>query len=353
MIIINDVHIGFRRTGGTTPASQEALRTYLFNNFRKMVNEADADDLVILGDLFDDFEVSPRDWVETFVILVDHLRRGGGLILVAGNHDWSPKGNRVSSFQMLAEVLCSQFSDSDLHVVGIDEYMALGGRWYLAHCSNQSIFETKLKEIWDQAQKGDIVYLHANYDNNFAAQTDHSLNVDRKLADNFASKDITLVFAHEHQARRDNKHKVVVLGNQWPTSIIDCLGNDKKFAHLDIGGLPVRHKTWDKDSDVGYTEVNWRDLKDSMPTRGFVRVVGHANANEASDVVNSIAKFRKDAPPEIFVVGNAVKVAGITEAADLPESFEAAKRFDVMDYINQHLDKEEAAAVQELMKEVK
>ena len=35
MLILNDLHIGFRRVGGTTPASQEALRTYLFDNLER------------------------------------------------------------------------------------------------------------------------------------------------------------------------------------------------------------------------------------------------------------------------------------------------------------------------------
>lgn len=348
--ILNDVHIGFRRTGGTTPATQETLRTYLIEEFRAAVD--DAGDLLILGDLFDDFEVSPRDWVETFTILAAHLYAGKGLILVAGNHDWSPKANRVSSFQMLAEVLSNMFPDDKFHVVRIDEYLELAGRFFLAHCSNQSIFDMKLVEILEQVRSGDTVFLHANYDNNFAAQTDHSLNVSRGMADRFHAKGATLVFAHEHQARRDDKHGVVVLGNQWPTSIIDCLGNAEKKSWVYDGKMAPWKTTWSAESDRGYQEINWRDLSDIPGLRGFVRIVGTATANEASDVVNRIAKLRKDAWTHCFVIANAVKVEGVAEAEDLPENFEAAKRFDVMDYIKQHLDGDEMTVVETLMKDL-
>lgn len=346
--IINDVHIGFRRTGGTTPDSQEALRLYLLEEFEAAVSEAE--DLVILGDLFDDFEVSPRDWLDTYIVLDGHLRQGKGLILVAGNHDWSPKANRISSFEALVEVLYARYADDKLHCVGINQSLELAGNFYVAHCSSQEVFLQRLQEVLAEVTEGSHVFLHANYDNNFAAQTDHSLNVPRELAREFKAKGATLVFAHEHQARRDDKSGVIVLGNQWPTSIIDCLGNTQKKAWIYDGEIAPWKTTWSADSDRGYQEINWRDLSDIPGLRGFVRIVGTATANEASDVINRIAKLRKDAWNHCFVIGNAVKVEGVAEAEDLPESFEAAKRFDVMDYIKQHLDAAEAEAVEDLVK---
>ena len=35
----------------------------------------------------------------------------------------------------------------------------------------------------------------------------------------------------QDQAKKALGGKVIILGNQWPTSIADCLGNDAKFAH--------------------------------------------------------------------------------------------------------------------------
>lgn len=350
MIILNDIHIGFSRQGGTTPGSREALRSYLFNGVRQAEKEHSFghDTLVIAGDLFDNFEVDGRDWLDTFMLLNQWLANDNGLVLVAGNHDWSPKGERVSSFQMLAAAL----EGKACTVVNIDEFAKLEGTvWAIAHCSNQDIFDMKMSEMLDQVKAGDHVLIHANFDNNFAAQSDHSLNVSREVAKAFVAAGATLLFAHEHQARESFGGKVICMGNQWPTSIADCLNNDRKFLHTLHDGVVVKHETWAADQDFGagtsgFAEIDWRDL--DKPTKaGFIRVTGTANANEASDVITSIAAYRKESPA--FVITNMVKIAGIAEAAALPEAFEATARFDVMDYIKDNVTAEEMVVINKLL----
>lgn len=345
MIVINDVHIGFRRTGGTTPESQEALRSYLFSEFATFLNMAKGQELAIVGDLFDDFEIAPRDWLQTYGLLSDFLDNGGVLILVAGNHDWAPRANRVSCFEMLAKVLQSQFANVVL--VGIDQVYKHGQTTFVAHCSNQDIFEAKLKEVWEECKAGDRIFLHANFDNNFAAQSDHSLNVSRELAKSFISHGATLIFAHEHQHRTSFAEEVLVLGNQWPTSIIDCLGNDEKWGY-DFQGSVSKISTWTRNGSYGYREFDWREIPPTLP-EGFVRITGKASSGEASEVIDVIAKLRRSALPTTFVIGNAVKVEGLIEVEQLPDQFEAAKRFDVMEFISQHMDAAEMKAINELL----
>lgn len=345
MLVLNDIHIGFRRSGGTTPASQETLRTYLFSAFRNTLGESKEKVLAIVGDLFDGFDIDPRDWMETFVILNTWLSAGRELILVAGNHDWSPKANRISSFEMLAQVLQSQHGEA-CSLVGIDEWAYFDNDCFLAHCSNQDVFNAKLDAVWAGVQTGDRVFIHANFDNNFAAQSDHSLNVSRDQAKAFHLKGATLYFAHEHQARTQMKGEVVVLGNQWPTSVMDCMNNEHKFAHVFHGSVTPIH-TWSAESETGFMDVDWREIHEPLIKAGFYRVTGKASANEASEVINAIAKFRQKS--EAFVITNAVKIEGITEADELPENFEAAKRFDVLDYIRQHMDADEMLAIEKLM----
>lgn len=352
-IILNDIHIGFSRQGGTTPASREALRKYLLNGLREALTEhsVNRETLVIAGDLFDAFEVDGRDWLDTFLLLNEWLTNDNGLVLVAGNHDWSPKGEKVSSFQMLAAALVD---GKAVTVVNIDHWSSLGpGLWAIAHCSNQDIFDWKMGELLDQVKEGDHVLIHANFDNNFAAKSDHSLNVSRDMAYKFVEKGVTLLFAHEHQAREAFKGKVICMGNQWPTSIADCLNNDRKFLHTLHDGVLLKHETWVADQNFntgnsGFEEINWREL--DKPTKaGFIRVVGEATANEASDVIDCIVAFRKVS--NAFVIANMVKIAGIAEAAALPEQFEAVARYDVMDYIQQNVTPEEMVVVNKLLEQ--
>lgn len=344
MLILNDIHIGFNRIGGTTPMSREAMRTYLFDSLRETLNASTDTSLMILGDLFDDFEVSPRDWIQTYVLL-SNWAAAKNLGLVAGNHDHSARGNKVSSFEMLALVLKQEYPDS-VNVIGIDQWDGNQEFVVLAHCSNQDVFDAKLKEILGLNESFKYLLLHANFDNNFAAQSDHSLNVSREMAAKFIERGVKLVFAHEHQARREMDGNVIVLGNQWPTSISDCLNNSAKYAHLLDDGEIQKVMTWHDNDSAGYIEVEWTDLSTDTGAK-FIRVVGEASAAQSSEVINKIAKFRQSS--YAFVVSNAVKIDGIVAAEELPEAFEATKKFDVLDFVRKHLDADEYAVVEDLL----
>lgn len=351
MLVLNDVHLGVRRKGGTTPATQEALRSYLFSAFEQMLYDTQEKHLLILGDLFDEFEVSPRDWLQTYLILQDWCTRGKTLTLVAGNHDWSPKGVKLSSFQMLAEVLVNQFGLDTVQIVKIDEWSRLfpgfDGCIALAHCSNQDIFDMKLAEVLASVKEGDSVFVHCNFDNKFAAVSDHSLNISREKAYEFKDKGVTLYFAHEHQAKVDLGGRVVIFGNQWPTSIADCLGNDFKFTHTFNEGGYAKVVTWSRaDGPMPYSEVEWQELLQHTDIPGFVKVVGEATASQSAEVIGTIAKFRQRA--STLVISNAVKVDGIVEAEALPESFEVAKAFDVMAFIQANTTEREYETILKL-----
>jgi len=341
MLILNDIHIGHRRMGGTTHASREAMREYLLLQFSMAMEKAES--IVIAGDLFDDFEVEARDWLATFLALKGQLEQGRPVVLVAGNHDHSPKANKVSSF----ETLCAALECDNFTAVRIDEYRCIGpGVWALAHCSNQDVFNIKLDELLERVCAGHTLILHANFDNNFAAQSDHSLNVSREVAKSFIDKGCHLLFAHEHQARTAFSGALRVMGNQWPTSIADCLNNNAKYLHI-VDEEGVReYQSWNRNGDAGFAELDWRELVNTTDA-AFIRVIGTATAAEASDVISAIAAFRQRS--DAFVITNAVQIDGIAEADTLPEQFEAAKAFDVMQYIKQHLEPEEITVVEKLL----
>lgn len=345
MLAINDIHIGFDRKAGTTPGLREELRTYLLDSLDNLLTDSEEKHLLVVGDLFDKFEVDPRDWFSAFTVLTAWLNRGKSLTLVAGNHDHSPKAQRVSSFQVLCSVL-QQGWPGRAQVIGIDDFAHVMGHdndIALAHCSNQDVFNIRMEEVLQMCRPGTRVFVHANFDNSFAVESDHSLNVSRDVAKRFVNAGATLIFAHVHQARTSFGGSVVLLGNQWPTSVSDCLGNDEKFAHVITGGIK-KVMTWSRDGDNGFAEVDWRELLGC--TAAFIRVVGTATSNEASEAISTIAKFRQKS--DAFLITNAVKVEGIAEVNALPESFEAAKAFDVMEFISQHLDGDEMRVVKEL-----
>lgn len=355
--IINDIHLGAVRKGGTTPTSQEHLRDYMFVRFNELLTNGD--DLIIAGDLFDSFEIAPRDWILAYSLIshwcqvnLDHK-----LFLIAGNHDHSPKGSRASSFEMLTTVLLNEYDN--VVVIDVDECKLIKNNiWAIAHCSNQDMFDLKLAEVKEYLSEGDFLILHANYANGFADQSDHSLNVKNDVAKEFADAGITLVFAHEHQRKiaiphgcREGCAPVVIMGNQIPSSIADCLGNDAKFFHTISGSLLTETQFWSRQDEDGYAELDWRSLERGFTVNAsFIRITGQASSNEAAEVVDAIHKFRLKA--SAFVVSNAVKIEGIVEIDELPETFEAAKKFDVMQFIYDQLDADERKVIEEIVEEL-
>lgn len=155
---------------------------------------------------------------------------------------------------------------------------------------------------------------------------------------------------------------VVITGNQWPTSVADCLTHGeaqkdgKKFAHLietieDFGTETtnvtlrnIERPTWDAATD--FAELDWRDLQ-STDAR-FVRVTGTAEAGEAADMVNAIARYRNKS--EAFVITNGVKVGGIAGVEEMSTlSVERLQSVDVLKSLCEKLEPHEAKRVRDLL----
>ena len=358
MIILNDLHLGCVRRGGVTPSSQEALRTYIFEQFNALLEKANGHDLCLLGDIFDDFEVSPRDWLQAYFMLEAWCRKNRQYkcILVAGNHDVSAKGTRVSTFEALTSVLVLQHNN--VCVVGIDDaHFYNGNTWIVAHHRNQDVFDLHLNKVLEGVQPGDFVLLHANYHNKWAEQADHSLNVSEDVALKFTEKGVTLIHAHEHQSRTEIPHgtpahggTVVCLGNQIVTSISDCLGSDRKFYWELKDGRLQKQVCWTHGGLFGYQALDWQHLDEASESAKFIRIVGDATNAEAAQVIDAIHKFRQRS--QAFVVTNAVKIDGIAEMGDLPATFEVAKKFDVMEFVYKKLDEAESEVIRGIVGEM-
>lgn len=326
LTIINDTHLGVRRSAGTTKDSQHALSQYILSAFGDLLSLADSGDLLINGDLFDRFEVDKLTEFETFRQLVEWLRRNPSqhLFLAAGNHDLSRDSSRRSSFDNLCQYLRS-FALAQVVVINggfhqIDDWAVI------PHMANQELFDAEL----EKALNNDIkhLFLHCNYDNHFAAQADHSLNLSAEQALKFAERGITLVLAHEHNKRRIGN--VVIVGNQIATSVADLANDtgDKQYAVLRDGELTTED-FWPV-SEL-YTAVDWQD---ELPEdASFIRVEGEADYSQAAEVVERIAAWRKQS--DAFVITNAVRV-GTMDTGHLAEDVRSEK-FDIWQALMAHL----------------
>lgn len=346
MLILNDLHLGARRKAGTTLTSQEALRSFVFYEFEALLCSTSERHVLILGDLFDGFEVEPADMIWAFKILSEFLENGQTkLTLVAGNHDWHPRGDKVSTFHLLAHFLQHAYGSDRVGVIDHkDGLTKVEDRvWTIPHMPNQDLFDIELSRA--MTERGDYLLLHANYDNNFAVEADHSLNVSAEVADQLIERGWTLLFAHEHQTKVAKGGRVLIPGNQIPTSVADCLGcNSKAYTVLDKSECQM--VVWKMISDV-FAEVEWHDL-DNAPDKLFIRVTGTATAAMAADVVDAVARFR--ARSNAYVVTNAVRVEGMAEFDQLAEmNLEQITSFNVLEALLNELTEEEGKVVKELL----
>lgn len=343
MLIINDLHIGVNRAGGTTPQSQAALREYLRDGLATLL-EGEEEVVVVNGDLFDSFDVGNFEVIKTAKIFFDWLNKNktGNLYFIAGNHDWQPKAEKVSSFNTLCYML--QFS-------GRSTWFGTQGISYvhdnvscIAHMPNQEMFNAEIAKACEADGNVRYLLLHCNYKNSFAENSDHSLNLSDEQVGALMESGWTLVLGHEHIGRTFRGGRVIIVGNQFPSSVADCIGDEDKHCLRIVDGKAHLERTWS--SYENYIEIDWRNPVVSDKYR-FVRITGEATATESAEVIKAVSKLRQS--HEAFVITNAVKIEGCDLSEELSSSVEDIKVFDVVGAIMGELTEEERAVVKGLL----
>lgn len=326
LYVINDVHAGAIRSGGTTPATSIALRHATLDSFRALLAKCVGGDLLINGDLFDAFMVPFTDLWAVVEACVAWCGEGCHLYAGKGNHDQAKNTFNMSSFDLFCKMMAAL--TPNFHAVTEPTLIPQHKAYVIPHMANQDLFDEALKAM----PKCRVLFLHANFDNKFAVEADHSLNVSPEQAE--AAPCEVIVFGHEHQRKTALNGKVVVVGNQIPTSVADCLGNDAKYL-LKIGEVLEHLPVWEAKDD--FLRADWRSLSEytAAPQR-FIRVEGDATSAEASQVVSAISKFRSKSPA--FVVTNAVAIDGVQADDDLKLNLDSAKSFDVLAALVEVLD---------------
>ena len=338
LTVFNDIHIGTVRTAGTTPMSAFNLRRYLLSEFEALMAKTTGD-VLINGDLLDKEIIPLSDLSELIGILASWLSRAdtGRLILPGGNHDLPKSSSNHSSFQFLADLLCRMAPGSVVVVNKLTE--VLPGHWVLPHMPNQDLLDAELAKV----PECKVLYVHTNFDNNFAAQSDQSLNITRQQVQ--ACKADYIVFGHEHQTKVAMGGRVIIPGNQIASSIADCLNcrDDAKF-YTEVGtdGVPVLKEV----GKLSYAEMPWNALKSTDAK--FVRVTGEALPDQGAAVAQAISRYRSQS--QAFVVANAVTMLSSEDGLqEFASSLEQVLKFDVMGALLEYLTPAEGKVVKEVM----
>lgn len=344
IVILNDTHIGASRQAGTTPQSQEDLREYIFDTFEHLVLEKyRGNHIIINGDLFDGFTVDERDFIRLFQILVESVENGTRFTFIMGNHDANARGDKVSSFHMLTDILYSGWSQ--VRVDHRDGFIGIAPDVYaISHCMNQELFNLELEKAAAVNGTGQFLLLHCNIKNHFAEEADHSLNLNDDQLSALMKAGWTIICGHEHQMRVMRNGRVIVPGNQIPTSVADWLGCDGKYL-VTIEDGKAELVTLQPNA---LAQVEWTALADTPANAPFVRVIGSATSEQASQVIDAIAALRRT--HDAFVITNAVKIEGMVEMDALAEmSMEDITNFNVLDALMEELDDKEQVVVKDLL----
>lgn len=345
---INDLHIGAQRSAGTTPTTAWALRQYILIEYSNLLELAAGGDLLINGDLFDKYSINYADLLSAFSATTRWLdaNTDSRLYLSAGNHDLSTNSTKLSSFEFFADLLEQLYAN---RVIKIKGGMAIGkGRYVISHVPNQDLFNLELESVPNDTK---WLFLHCNYDNHFAVEADHSLNLSEDQAKALCKKGMNIVLAHEHQHKvvEFGKQYLYVVGNQIPTSVADCLGNEnKRLIAISKDNKTLEETTvWEAAGD--FDRVDWQELLDYSGKARFIRVEGIAQASEANLVVSTISKFRNKS--EALVVTNAVRIETEEGFFEFDQAAEEVKSFQVLDALFAMLTEEEARVIRDVLKD--
>ena len=349
MLFINDIHIAPNRTGGTTAVTQAMLLEYVHEQFEKLLDIETADGCVLIGgDLHDGFQIPNAALLRVYSAICARLESGAirTLFMSRGNHDLAKDTSKLSSFDLLGALLTDAYPQRVVVIVeptliSWSEHASDQG-WVIPHAPNNDIHDMWVEQV--RNEPAPFVFLHCNFDNGMAAQSDHSLNITKEQCAGLEASGVKrIIFAHVHQ-QGTHPNGVLIVGNQFPCSVSDCLGNTYKRALQIDGGQISEVVTWqDKGS---YFEVDWAKLDLIPEDAQFVRIKGEADDDQAAAVIEAISTLRKK--HSAFVISNAVVVNG--RALDV-SSIEAAlqvDKFDVLEFLYSNLSADQVEYLKNL-----
>lgn len=355
--ILNDLHIGAKRVAGTTPETALKLRENLLQQLAGFLLTTEEDHLVINGDFFDTYNAPLVDVLESYWILSSWLEGVSGrqLTLLPGNHDLSKSSAEMGSFQLMSSLLASAKPNQVTYLQG-DGWVEEGsGVYAISHVVNQAEFDLQLDRVPDYTR---VLLLHCNYDSPFTEHSDHSLNLSRERAKAFIERGVQVILGHEHHHRSFFGGKVLIPGNQWPSSVADCVTPEgricrhKHYVRIDDNGVVMLNETWRVDDIRGFSEIDWtvlegENLRQMEEFKGFIRVSGQAEPEEAAEALKRISRLRQKS--SAIVVANAVKVKTTgSNLQELAESVEDVRKTDVIQMVIDTLTPAQAEVVRQV-----
>ncbi len=326
-LVLADIHQGLSRKTGVTPTSLEKFEARKSEMLRGVLQQHQDKEVIIAGDLFDSHQVPLVSVLQIASVFLEHPKK---VWVIAGNHDLSKNTMRMSSLWFLKE--WSLLHNTNIDVVFVRR--ELGDITLLPHVANQDLFDENIEKA-----KGSILITHCNYENGFAVDKDHSLNLTKKQARKFD----LVISGHEHNRRKVGN--VNMIGSFAPCNVNEAAVD--KFCYVLDGSDLVEAQRL----DYSYAEIPWgqiEKLSEGKADIDFIKVTGEATAAEAPVVLNTLAKFRKNS--SAVMIQNAVTVETLNLGEIEGASFDS---IDTMKLLGQILKPEHKEQLGELGYDIK
>jgi DNA repair exonuclease SbcCD nuclease subunit len=302
--LISDLHLGLSRTAGITDSSLRQFEDDKLNFLHTFLSENEDKEIIIAGDLFDGNLIPLSVLLSALRALHGHANR---IWILAGNHDLSKNTDIFSSFEFLRSMI-DFWPGSNITMVTEPLVIEKHNLVMIPHLSNQEIFD---KALGDYSNKDHTLITHCNYDNFFALNKDHALNLTQEQAQKFKQ----VVSGHEHAIR--SVGNVHMIGSFAPCNVKEAATPKRTYILDAKTGKLEAVQNLEQDNICAYSELHYNDLQKPMPGRaaGFIKIIGSVTAAEAPLILTQIADFRKRSAA--YMIQNAT----VVEAVGL-ESFE-------------------------------
>jgi hypothetical protein len=177
-----------------------------------------------------------------------------------------------------------------------------------------------LQDAYDQAELGNILLLHCNYDSPFATQ-ESTLNLTRDRAEYLLTKFSHILIGHEHMSRDDFDGRVLLLGNTHPTGFSDISDKFVWDLKLDKQGIRSFEKELIWSVDKGYLAIDWTELSELGAIGDevqFIEVKGTADQQHMPWIAAQVAQLW-NLSEGLLMVRNNVTVIGNTALIEANE----------------------------------
>lgn len=308
--LISDLHMGLSRTAGITEDSLRQFEADKLTLLRTFLGENKDKEIIIAGDLFDTSLVSLTTLITVLQATADHPEQ---IWILAGNHDISKNTTTMSSFDFLGQVV-SLLMASNITLVTEPMLIEKHNLIMIPHLSNQEIFD---KALSDYSNKDHTLITHCNYDNFFALNKDHSLNLTSEQAQKFKQ----VISGHEHATR--DAGNVHMLGSFVPCNVKEAATPKRMHLFDAVTGKLEVVQNLGQDNMDAYSELHYNDLQNPEVELavGFIKIIGSTTAAEAPLILTQIADFRKKSAA--YMIQNATVVEAIGLESFDETSFES------------------------------